>query len=149
MRLKTLLTMGVPVLLLLLYLDPYSHGFVGGDTSAIFDAGMSRRLPNHPWQQWATGALVVLLLAALLACYKVRRLLMPLLLLEVATFLTLNLIYIARDGFWTRAEIGYASALPAAVASLGMICRISLLLFAVRWSRGRHRERARVGVAVD
>jgi hypothetical protein len=119
--------------------DPYSYGHMGGEYMQ-FGADLEP-VPMYYWQRWYTGALLVMLCAgtALLFLGWKRRALLTFS-LEAACFVAVNIIYVYRDSWATRALIGdEGSALPVEVTILGIVSRafvIALLLIAHRKSNG-------------
>ena len=102
--------------------DPYTYGGVGGDR---------HNFEFHAWQVVATGVLVALLLTGTFRkdWTSVRHVFA----IELLLFLTLNLIYVGRDGIETRVVVGnYGFRLPAFLVVSGLLVRLLLLLVAGR-----------------
>lgn len=110
------------VILLLLALDPYSYGRVGGDVTIAI----------YPWQSLVSSLLSLLLLLVAGATLMRRyRLAFTVLLCESLLFVGTNLLYVGRDGM-SRFVVGYESSPQTlAVVSTGLLLRA--LLIVVVW----------------
>jgi hypothetical protein len=120
--------------ILLLALDPYSYGRVGGDVTIAMFA----------WQSIVAWLLaLLLLLVAGAALMKRYRLAFGTLLCESLIFVGMNLAYFGRDGV-SRFVVGYESSPQTfAVVATGLLLRA--LLFTILWGglrRPRGVERA-------
>jgi hypothetical protein len=100
--------------------DPYTYGGVGGDR---------HNFDFHIWQIVATIGLVTFLIAGV--SRKDRIVALGIYQVETLLFVTLNLIYVARDGFYTRCVVGdYGFPLPAVLLLIGLLVRLQLLMIA-------------------
>lgn len=121
-----LLTCAIALSLVLLYLDPYSQGFRGGDLYVIV----------HPWQRTAVGCEAVLLVVGLMAAILGRpRVTVKIVVIEAAVFVALNVAWIIRDGT-TRFLIGYENSIQTAYfTAAGLFLRALILVWLTRLTR--------------
>jgi hypothetical protein len=105
------------VMFLLLLLDPYSFGRRGGHWGFQIE---------YPWQLLGSAVLGGALLAALVFARQRRdRLAVGVLSAEFLGFAAMNVIYAARDGFYTRSFAGeYSSPLPLILLLGGLALRV-------------------------
>jgi hypothetical protein len=129
-------------LIVLLALDRYSYGHIGGE---IFSFGPRMEvLPEYVWQRWATAALVLLLLAAVVALWRGSWVTSARLVgSEALLFVALNLAYLFRDGLSTRGFVGYEGNPQSLVVTvLGLLLRMALMLVLIRTRRKTQAVRA-------
>ncbi len=123
---------GIALILVLLNLDPYSHGYRGGDVLIVV----------HPWQRIAIACEVALLLVGLGAgVLRLRRTLIVAIAAEATLFVGLSAVWVTRDGA-TRFLVGYESSFETAyVVAAGLLLRILIIVWA--WGSD-HRMRGAV-----
>jgi len=103
------------MLLLVLYLDPYSRGYTGGDV----------RYDPIRWQVLIGGVQAAFLVGVAILAWNARRSWARLLgSVEGTVFLVTNMIYLLRDGAM-RLTMGYAE--PAWPLLVGLVLRAILL----------------------
>lgn len=122
------LALAALVILLLLWIDPYSRGRIGADF-AVFAPDFTE-VPLYPWQIGASVGLSLLLgIGVVASLLGFRRMSMLSLATESAAFVLVNALYVARDGVYTRATVGDQGAMePGMLTVLGLAIRIAVLL---------------------
>lgn len=115
-----------------LWLDPYSHGLVGGEYR-IFRSDF-REVAVYSWQRHATFLLVLLLLIGTVQLLRGSTLLAILAYAgEAFAYFALNVIYITRDGLLTRTLEGdQGSMQPGLAAGAGLLLRVALIMLVLR-----------------
>ena len=121
MRSGLLVSVGLILLVILFFLDPYTVGKVGGDEQAF---------TRFYWQSGFAATSVILLLIAFERVRRGANVFVPLL-MESALFLVANAIFILRDGWNVRMFYGYeGSPVPLIAVSAGLLVRGVLLVTA-------------------
>lgn len=115
---------------LLLLMDPYTFGRMGGDEHAF---------TRVYWQSAVAGISFGLLVAVTLWLSSHVRSATRAAVAELAVFAVANVIYIARDGFDARMYAGYeGSPIPLATFVVGILIRGVALFLLFRNLRGQH-----------
>lgn len=106
----------ITVVILLMGLDPYTYGRIGGDIVAVL----------YPWQRWVAAIQVgLLIIGAISSAIGIREL--RVLGVELSIFLVFNAFLVSRDGI-TRFVTGYESAVTTGLIVLaGLLVRILVL----------------------
>lgn len=116
---------------LLLLLDPYSYGRIGGDEQAF---------TRVYWQVAFAAMSFCLLMGVVIGRSRLTRSAMSwTAVVEFAIFAIANTIYITRDGLDVRMFAGYeGSPVPLATVLLGMLVRVVALIVLLRDFRRQH-----------
>lgn len=114
---RKLLALGaIAVMVTLIGIDPYSHGYVGGDIGIV----------QYEWQRWVAGTEIGLLVVGAILVFR-PSLMRRALLIEASVFCTINALFVLRDGM-TRFVTGYESAKTPLLGLLaGSLLRVLLL----------------------